>query len=72
MSAQATPTRTARQVVHWRRGRLLQAGFPPTLAAVLAGDARYDLHAIIELVERGCPPRLAARIMAPDDGEPAA
>jgi hypothetical protein len=28
------------------------------------------LHALIELVERGCPPELALRILAPlDDGE---
>jgi hypothetical protein len=26
-----------------------------------------DLHAMIELLERGCPPRLAARILAPFD-----
>ena len=28
-----------------------------------------DLHAMIELVERGCPPDLAARILAPFDHE---
>jgi hypothetical protein len=28
-----------------------------------------DLHALIELVERGCPPPLAARILAPLDHE---
>jgi hypothetical protein len=28
-----------------------------------------DLHAMIELVERGCPPELAARIVAPFDDE---
>jgi hypothetical protein len=28
-----------------------------------------DLHALIELVERGCPPELAARILAPLDEE---
>jgi hypothetical protein len=49
----------------WRRRRLLESGFPPRLAAELAGDARYDLHALIELTERGCPPDLAVRIIAP-------
>jgi hypothetical protein len=28
---------------------------------------RYDVHAVIELVERGCPPDLATRILAPLD-----
>jgi hypothetical protein len=28
-----------------------------------------DLHELIELVERGCPPALAARILAPLDRE---
>jgi hypothetical protein len=26
-----------------------------------------DLHALVKLVERGCPPPLAARILAPLD-----
>lgn len=51
--------------VAWRRGRLLHAGFSPTLAAKLAESQATDLHAILELVDRGCPPRLAARILAP-------
>ncbi|HSL63360.1 MAG TPA: hypothetical protein VK874_01770 [Gaiellaceae bacterium] len=58
-------------VVRWRRERLVDSGFPPPAAARLADDGRYDLHALIELLERGCPPDLAARIVAPLDGEPA-
>ena len=53
------------QVVAWRREQLAQAGFPLPLAARVAGDPRYDLHALIELVERGCDPELAVRIFAP-------
>jgi hypothetical protein len=53
-------------VVAWRRERLLAGGFPLSLATTLAHDARYDLHALIELVEQGCPPPLAVRILAPD------
>jgi hypothetical protein len=30
-----------------------------------------DVHALLELVDRGCPPVLAARIMAPLDWESA-
>jgi hypothetical protein len=60
------------QVVLWRREQLAQAGFPPGLAGRLAAEDDYDLHALIELVERGCPPELAVRILAPDgEGTPA-
>jgi len=41
------------------------AGFPGRLALRLAKDSSYDLHALIELVERGCPPELATRILTP-------
>jgi hypothetical protein len=58
---------SAQEVVSWRRRQLLESGFPPPLARRLAHDASYDLHALIELVERGCPPELAARIVAPLD-----
>jgi len=52
-------------VVSWRRDRLVQAGFMLPLTVQLAADPRYDLHALIELVERGCSPELAVRILAP-------
>jgi hypothetical protein len=55
------------EVVAWRRDRLEAAGFPGGLARALAEDRRVDLHALIELTERGCPPETAARIMAPLD-----
>jgi len=53
------------QVVAWRREQLAEAGFSLPLAARVASDPRYDLHALIELVERGCDPELAVRILAP-------
>jgi len=53
------------QVAAWRRDQLLRSGFSVGLAARLVRDSRYDLHALIELVERGCPPELAIRILAP-------
>ena len=66
MNAQGPHTRTPEDpIVHWRRRLLCRAGFPPPLAGLLARDARYDLHALIELTERGCPPPLAGRILAP-------
>ena len=55
---------TAR-VVAWRYARLHQAGFDTELAEEFARESDVDLHALIELVERGCPPPLAARILAP-------
>jgi len=59
-------------VTSWRRDRLVEAGFTLRLAARLARDRRYDLHALIELVEHGCPPELALRILAPLEHETAA
>jgi hypothetical protein len=61
--------RAAPEVYAWRRRQLRAAGFGSALAARIARDAVYDLHALIELVERGCPPRLAVRILAPIDDE---
>jgi hypothetical protein len=61
----------AHGVISWRCERLVQSGFPLALATELAHDARFDLHRLIELVERGCPPELAGRILAPLEGEAA-
>lgn len=55
--------------VRWRRRRLLDAGFAPELAGEAAAQGAIDLHALIELVERDCPPHLAMRILAPLEGE---
>jgi hypothetical protein len=52
-------------VTSWRRDRLVEAGFSLPLATRVARDRRYDLHALIGLVEQGCPPELALRILAP-------
>jgi hypothetical protein len=51
----------------WRRARLIEAGFGPGLATRLGWDGRVDVHDLLELVDRGCPPELAARIAAPLD-----
>jgi hypothetical protein len=59
------PQAGADQVVSWRVQRLVRAGFPLPMASELAGDCRFDLHALLGLVERGCPPSLAARILDP-------
>jgi hypothetical protein len=59
----------AAEAIAWRRTRLLKAGFDSELAERLSRECTVDLHALIELVERGCPPPLAARILAPLDHE---
>jgi hypothetical protein len=50
---------------------LLQSGFPQSLASRVARDERYDLHQLIELVQQGCSPALAARILSPVEGHAA-
>jgi hypothetical protein len=65
MQTETKQEREAHEVVSWRREQLLDAGFALPLALRVAHDPGYDLHALIELVERGCPPELAVRILAP-------
>jgi hypothetical protein len=67
-----TDDAASQDVVGWRRRQLVASGFPPPMAAGLARDPRFDLHALIELVERGCRPDLAVRIVAPLENERAA
>jgi hypothetical protein len=49
----------------WRRCRLVEAGVPEALADAVAADPLHDLHALLQLLDRGCPPDLAVRITAP-------
>lgn len=55
------------QVVNWRFERLTAAGFEAEQAATIAANHTFDLHALLALIDRGCPPPLAARIVAPID-----
>ena len=54
-----------RDVIVWRRSLPVEAGFEPELARELSSHAGYDLHDLLNLVDRGCSPPLAARILAP-------
>jgi hypothetical protein len=72
MGTETTPETIGRDVVRWRREQMTHTGFPLPLAAKIAKDNRYDLHALIELVERGCQPDLAVRILGPLEAENAA
>jgi len=65
MTSAVTANHEANSVVAWRHTQLVRSGFPEEAAAGVAEDDRYDLHRLIELVERGCPPELALRILAP-------
>jgi hypothetical protein len=56
-------------IVRWRTTHLEDAGVDPQLAEALARNCAYDLHAVLRLIDRGCPPELAARILAPLDRE---
>lgn len=70
MSAQRTSANDASrpaEIVRWRRDRLAAAGFAAELAAELAQQSQIDLHGVLELTDHGCPPSLAARILAPLD-----
>ena len=55
----------APDVREWRVDVLRGAGFDTELARQLAADGDIDLHDLLKLVDRGCPPHLAARILAP-------
>ena len=52
-------------VVAWRTERLRSDGLADDLAAQIACDRSYDLHAVLDLVDRGCPAELAVLILAP-------
>jgi hypothetical protein len=54
-------------VVAWREARLHLAGFDHETASRLACEEAIDFHELLDLIDRGCPPHLAARILAPPD-----
>jgi hypothetical protein len=64
---QTSPPAGADAFGEWRRRRLLVAGFDEPLAGRLANAADVDLHELLTLLDAGCAPPLAARILAPID-----
>ena len=50
-------------VTAWRFEQLRQAGYEDAAAADLAERDDIDLHRAVELVEAGCSPTLAVRIL---------
>jgi hypothetical protein len=64
MSAVETYIETeTERVERWRTEELLRVGFDVEVATLLGSEFGVDLHAAIDMVERGCPPDLAARIL---------
>jgi hypothetical protein len=53
------------ELLGWRQVELLRAGFDSEEASRLAADRAIDLNELIGLVERGCPPAVAKRIVWP-------
>ena len=53
----------AAEVRAWRFEALDRSGYESDAAVVLAANVEVDLHDAVELVLRGCPPALAARIL---------
>jgi hypothetical protein len=67
MSATEVPTTfidtESDKVERWRAEALERAGYDPSTAALLAIRSDVDLHQATELVEHGCSPELALRIL---------
>ena len=66
-SGAGAPRDEGERIVAWRARLLRDAGFPATLAARMAALRGVDIHELLSLVDRGCPPELAVRIAGPLD-----
>jgi hypothetical protein len=58
--------------IAWRARYLREAGVDRATAQRVAYDAAFDLHTLVDLgdlVDRGCAPELAVRIVAPLDSD---
>lgn len=64
-----TPTALAHKVTEgnpvrrWRLGELIRAGYQPSDALVLSGRDDIDLRLAVSLLDRGCAPGTAIRIL---------
>ena len=47
----------------WRLDQLVRVGYPPWDALVLSRRDDIDLRAAVSLLDRGCPPETAMRIL---------
>ena len=63
-AAELQPRETEQQrIERWRAEMLERAGFGAQDASELASRADVDLHTAIGLIEKGCPPEVALRIL---------
>jgi hypothetical protein len=51
------------QLIRWRFSQLRRSGYPEDLAAEIAARRDIDLHEATSLVEAGCLPATASRIL---------
>jgi hypothetical protein len=51
------------RVERWRLQELERAGYPTRSAEALAARHDIDLRRAVEMLERGCPPELAVKIL---------
>ena len=51
------------RVIRWRVEQLAKVGYSWPAAMVIAADTQVDLHLAVELVEQGCRPEVAVRIL---------
>jgi hypothetical protein len=51
------------RVIRWRVEQLAKVGYGWPAAMVIAANTQVDLHAAVELVQRGCCPEVAVRIL---------
>ena len=65
MPTAETPVRPTEQelVEQWRAEELERAGYPAQAAAELAMRTDVDLHRAAELIQQGCSPELALKIL---------
>lgn len=61
--AQEGEHRLPNSVRGWRVDMLIEAGYPQEEAFLLAKRSDVDLHAACDLLARGCPVKLAIRIL---------
>jgi hypothetical protein len=64
------PTPELEPVAFWRSMRLRETGFSSQRSLAAGQNSAYDVHGVSRLLDRGRPPELAARIMAPTEREP--
>ena len=57
------PETEIERIERWRRTELERAGYSIESAAEIATRLDVDLHQAVQLLERGCPADIAARIL---------